>query len=138
MRHSNKYYMKVKKINMIKNYYYYIKKVKNKKLKIGLEPFLFLFLFDNSVITMRERRCQLNNKALGSLSLFLVARNTKIFLWKTTNKNWNCKVNENSKNSRNTRTLRLKMPYAARSNQIRTSVVNISTLPYLIRAPQST
>ena len=46
--------MKVKKINMIKNYYYYIKKVKNKKLKIGLEP--FLFLFDNSVITMRERR----------------------------------------------------------------------------------
>ena len=138
MRHSNKYYMKVKKINMIKNYYYYIKKVKNKKLKIGLEPFLFLFLFDNSVITMRERRCQLNNKALGNLSLFLVVRNTKIFLWKTSNKNWNCRVNENSKNPRNERTLRLNMPDAARSNQIRTSVVNISTLPYLIRAPQST
>ena len=57
MRHSNKYYMKVKKINVIKNYYY-IKKVKKKKLKIGLEPFLFLFLFDNSVITMRERRSE--------------------------------------------------------------------------------
>lgn len=50
--------MKVKKINMIKNYYYNIKKVIKKyfkkKLKIGLEP--FLFLFDKSVVTMGERR----------------------------------------------------------------------------------
>ena len=47
--------MKVKKINMIK-IYYYIKKVKNKKLKIGHDP--FLFLFDNSVVTMGERRSE--------------------------------------------------------------------------------
>ena len=50
--------MKVKKINVIKNYYYIKKVKKKKKLKIGLEPFLFLFLFDNSVITMRERRSE--------------------------------------------------------------------------------